>query len=63
MRTSLVLSILLHIGVLTAVLYNFSTATTLNADRQPVAVELVSASDLTQVKAGKKDAADKDDRR
>ncbi len=56
MRTSLVLSVLLHIVVLSAVLFNFSTSTTLDANHQPVAVELISPSDLTQVKAGKKDA-------
>jgi hypothetical protein len=55
-RTSLVLSVLLHIVVLSAVLFNFSTSTTLDANHQPVAVELISPSDITQVKAGKKDA-------
>ena len=60
MRISLFLSILLHIAVLGTVLFNFSSPTTLDASRQPVAVELISASDITQVKAGKKDAAEKD---
>jgi len=59
-RISLFLSILLHIAVLGTVLFNFSSATTLDARRQPVAVELISASDITQLKAGKKDAAEKD---
>jgi hypothetical protein len=59
-RTSLVLSIILHIIVLSAVLFNFSTSTTLDANHRPVTVELVSPSDLSQMKAGKKDAAEKD---
>ena len=59
MRTSLVLSVLLHIIVLSAALFNFSSSTTLDANRQPVTVELVSLSDITQVKAGKKDVAEK----
>jgi outer membrane biosynthesis protein TonB len=59
-RTSLVLSVLLHMIVLSTVLFNFSTSTTLDANHQPVVVELVSPSDLTKVKAGKKDVAEKD---
>ena len=60
MPTSLILSVLLHIIVLSAVLFNFSTSATLDANHQPVIVELVSPSDLTKVKAGKKDVAEKD---
>ncbi len=55
MRTSLILSILLHIFVLTAVLLNFSSSKPRDVGPQPVAVELVPG-DVTQVKAGKKTA-------
>jgi len=45
----------LHVIVMSAVLLNFSASTPLPADR-PVSVELISPSDMTQVKAGKKNA-------
>ena len=60
MRTSLVLSTLLHIVVLSAVLLNFHSSTPKELSPQPVTVELVSPSALTQVKAGKKDAPDQE---
>jgi hypothetical protein len=59
-RTSLILSVVLHIVVVSAVLLNFSSSTSLDAVPQPLAVELVNPSDLTQVKAGKKDAPDQE---
>ena len=59
MRTSLILSIVLHIFVLTAVLLNFSSSKPRDVGPQPVAVELVP-SDATQVKAGKKTAQNQD---
>jgi TolA protein len=55
-RTSLILSAVLHVFVLAAVLFNFHSSTPTEIGPQPVAVELVNASDLTQVKAGKKTA-------
>lgn len=55
MRTSLILSIVLHIFVLTAVLLNFHSSTSRDIGPQPVAVELIP-SDKTEVKAGKKTA-------
>ena len=60
MRTSLVLSVILHIVVLTAVLLNFHSSTPKELSPPPVTVELVSPSDLTQVKAGKKNAPDQE---
>jgi hypothetical protein len=54
-RTSLILSIVLHIVVLAAVLLNFRSSTSRDIGPQPVAVELIP-SDKTQVKAGKKTA-------
>jgi TolA protein len=59
-RTSLVLSVILHIAVLTAVLFNFHSSTPKELSPQPITVELVSASDVTQVKAGKKTAPDQE---
>jgi outer membrane biosynthesis protein TonB len=59
-RTSIILSVLLHIVVLTAVLLNFRSSTRVEVNDQRVAVELVAPSDLTQVKAGKKNAPDQD---
>ncbi len=58
MRTSLVLSILLHIVVLTAVLLNFRSSSRVDLSTPPVAVELIAPSDLTRVKAGEKKAPD-----
>lgn len=55
MRTSLVLSLLLHVVVLSAVLLNFS-AKTHDATPKPLSVELINPSDLSQQSAGKKDA-------
>lgn len=56
MRTPLILSIVLHIVVLSTVIFNFTSSTSLDANQKTVTVELVQSAEVTQVTAGKKDA-------
>lgn len=56
MRTPLILSIVLHIVVLSTVIFNFTSSTSLDANQKLVTVELVQSAEVTQVTAGKKDA-------
>jgi outer membrane biosynthesis protein TonB len=55
-RTPLVLSIVFHIVVLSAVIFNFTSSRSLDTGPKPVTVELVPSAAVTQVTAGKKDA-------
>jgi TolA protein len=55
-RTPLILSIALHIVVLSTVIFNFTSSTSLDANQKMVTVELVQSAELTQITAGKKDA-------
>lgn len=55
MRASLILSIILHLLLLSAALWNFSSGATLKST-QPVSVELLSPSEFSQRKAGKPDS-------
>ncbi|MEJ2116837.1 MAG: hypothetical protein P8Y36_02595 [Alphaproteobacteria bacterium] len=60
MRKSLVLSAILHLILLVVVVLNFSSSSKPPAVVQPVAVNVVEPSDVSQIKAGNSDNPHKD---